>query len=240
MYPQCACFGGCIITLAAFVGLFPTTVSFQMYPQVTCIKGCKVALVAFVWLFPSVSFQMPRQIACPNWCIITQVAFLRLFSTMYFQMCLQNTCIGRCIFTLAAFVLLFFIVCFQMSPQIASLRWRIVASIALVWHCVLVISCFIVRSFFIEIVSSGLKMLKVFIRHTCCWLEQVRGKGRHLTATLLSEHWPFVLMTNLTLCLRLKGKVNFYKLYSNPTKLTILSLRLKLVSSIRGCSHMFT
>ena len=124
-----------------------------------------------------------------------------------------------------------------MSPQIASLRWRIVASIALVWHCVLVISCFIVRSFFIEIVSSGLKMLKVFIRHTCCWLEQVRGKGKHLTATLLSEYWPFILMTNITLCLRLKGKVNFYKLHSNPTKLTILSLRLKLVSSIRGCSH---
>ena len=239
MSPQIACFNWCKLTQVTFVWLF-STVSFQMCPQVTCIKGCKVALVAFVWLFPSVSFQMPRQIACPNWCIITQVAFLRLFSTMYFQMCLQNTCIGRCIFTLVAFVLLFFIVCFQMSPQIASLRWRIVALIALVWHCVLVISCFIWRSFFIEIVSSGLKMLKVFIRHTCCWLEQVRGKGRHLTATLLSEHWPFVLMTNLTLCLRLKGKVNFYKLHSNPTKLTILSLRLKKVSSIRGCSHIFT
>ena len=183
-------------------------------------------------------FQMCLQSNCLWGCIITQVAFLRLFSTMYFQMCLQNTCIGRCIFTLAAFVLLFFIVCFQMSPQIASLRWHIVALLALVWHCVLVISCFIVRSFFIEIVSSGLKMLKVFIRHTCCWLEQVRGKGRHLTATLLSEYWPFILMTNITLCLRLKGKVNFYKLQSNPTKLTILSLRLKLVSSIKDASSL--
>ena len=211
-----------------------------MCPQIACIRGCIITLVAFVCLFSTVSFQMYPQFTCLSRCIITQAAFVWLFSTMYFQMCLQNTCIGRCIFTLAAFVLLFFIVCFQMSPQIASLRWHIVALIALVWHCVLVISWFILRPIFIEIVSSGLKMLKVFIRHTCCWLDQVRGKARHLTATLLSEHWPFVLMTNLTLCLRLKGKVNFYKLQSNPTKLTILSLRLKLVSSIRGCSYIFT
>ena len=59
--------------------------------QIPCPRGYILTLVAFVWLFPTVCFQMFLQIACLGGCIVTLLAFVRLFSNVYFQMSLQKS-----------------------------------------------------------------------------------------------------------------------------------------------------
>ena len=76
---QSVCPRGRIITLIAFVWLFPT-VCIQMSPQIPCLRGCKITLVAFVWHFSTVCFQMSPHIACREGCKVTLVAFVWLLS----------------------------------------------------------------------------------------------------------------------------------------------------------------
>ena len=121
-------------------------VRLHMSPQIACCIGCIVTLVAFVCLFSTVHFQMCPQIACPRGCIITLVAFVLLFSAVHLQVRFQTACIRRSVITLVAFSRLFCAVCLQIS--------------------LLVILCFILRIFFIDIVLSGLKILKVFFCHS--------------------------------------------------------------------------
>ena len=103
MSPQVACLRGWLVTLVAFVWLFPT-VCIQMPPQIACLRTGIVTLVAFVWLFSTVRFQMCPQIACLRRRKVTRLAFIWLLSTVYFQMCSQNVCSERCIITLGAFI----------------------------------------------------------------------------------------------------------------------------------------
>ena len=80
---------------------------FHVCPQITCQRWCIVTLVAFVWLFPTVHFQMSPQMACMRGCIITLVALVRLFSTVCFHMSPQMAFVGGLIIALVAFVKLY-------------------------------------------------------------------------------------------------------------------------------------
>ena len=111
MSPQMACMGRCIVTLLAFVRIFPT-VYFHTIPQISSIRGSKVTLVAFVLLFLTVYFHMIPQRPCIIQSKVTLVAFVWLFSTVRFQMCLQIACPKRGIVALIAFVWFsLFIIC---------------------------------------------------------------------------------------------------------------------------------
>ena len=110
---------------------------------------------------PTVYFWMFSQIAFIWRCIIALVAFVWLFSTVRLQMSPQIACLRGCIITLVAFVWLFCTVCLQIS--------------------LLVILCFILTIFFIDIVLSGLIILKVFICHSywSTWRERVDTSPLH-------------------------------------------------------------
>ena len=56
-----------------------------MLPQIACPRWCIVTLVAFVWLFPTVHFQMPPQSACIRRWIFTLVTFIWMFSIVNFH-----------------------------------------------------------------------------------------------------------------------------------------------------------
>ena len=51
-------------------------VFFLVFRQIAYPKGCIVTLIAFVWLFPTVHFQMLPQIAYLKRCKITLVTFV--------------------------------------------------------------------------------------------------------------------------------------------------------------------
>ena len=67
--PQIVCLKGLIITLAAFVRLFPN-MCFQMSTQRSWIRASKLTLVAFFLLFASVRLRINPQMACMRRCIV--------------------------------------------------------------------------------------------------------------------------------------------------------------------------
>ena len=75
-----------------------------MSPQIACLGRCIVTLVAFVWLFPTVRRQMSLQITCLPGCKLTEIALVWLFSCVSFYMCLIMADFWRFITTLLAFV----------------------------------------------------------------------------------------------------------------------------------------
>ena len=61
-----------------------------MSPQIAGLCGCIITLVAFVWLFPTVHYQMCLQSVCPRRGKVTLVPFVWLFSTVRLKMFLRR------------------------------------------------------------------------------------------------------------------------------------------------------
>ena len=79
-------------------------------------------------------------------------------------MSLQTPCMGGCKVTLVAFVLLFVTVHFQMRPQMACMRWGIVALVALVWLFSFII-CVYERNIFSDTTFTRVNICKILIHH---------------------------------------------------------------------------
>ena len=127
------------ISISWLFSLWPfSAVCFQMCPQMTCLKRGIITLVAFVQLFPFVHFKMYLQINCPIGCIVTLVAclpprgpglvsenYVALFPEIQFNKC------NQCDYTTSHTDNLT-----QIEDTFENAHWRKVEQMQPMWLCI--------------------------------------------------------------------------------------------------------